>query len=84
MVCTIVGVRRVDMDDQNVHGFSCYLTHQEDGVTGLMAEKSFVSDDAIRQNFAGQVPSVNERWACSFKRSGKLGLDGPEKSAQKS
>lgn len=40
----IVGTRRVDMDGDNIHGFTIYTTHPEDGVEGLMAEKFFLRD----------------------------------------
>ena len=51
MTATIVGVRRVDMDSENVHGFSLYINYKDEsvsGIDGMMAERQFVNDTMIR------------------------------------
>ena len=53
----VVGVRRVDMDNDNVHGWSIYTTHPEDGVNGLMAEKFFLRDAKLA-SVGGVVPEA--------------------------
>lgn len=52
----IVGVRRVDMDADNIHGFSIFTTHPEDGVDGLMAEKFFLRDAKLSA-VGGVIPA---------------------------
>ena len=52
----IVGVRRVDMDADNIHGFSIFTTHPEDGVDGLMAEKFFLRDAKLAM-CGGVIPA---------------------------
>lgn len=78
MLCTIVGTRRVDMTGENglpVVGYSVFLLHDEDGVSGKMAEKTFVNDDWIRDHLEGCVPVAGDQYECSFNRRGKIILD---------
>lgn len=78
MTCEVVGARRVDMktdDGSAVNGWSIFVTHEEDGVEGLMAEKTFVSDTTINGILSGEVPRPGSICQCSFNRRGKLVVD---------
>lgn len=79
MVCEIVGTRRVDKKDDkgDMHGYSVFVTHDEVGVMGVLAEKTFVRDDWINQHLGGWVPNPGDMCEASFNRFGKLVIDAP-------
>ena len=80
MLCSVVGTRRIDMQTDKgdrLTGYSVFLEHDESGVEGVMAEKSFISDSWISGHLGGWVPSVGDFCECSFNRRGKLIVDAP-------
>ena len=80
MLCRVVGIRRVDMTGDNgqpVRGYSVFMEHDEDGVTGVMAEKTFVADDWIHGHLDGWIPNPGDDCECSFNRRGKIVIDSP-------
>lgn len=78
MTCEIVGTRRVDMEGERgerISGYSVFLTHDEDGVMGVMAERCFVNDDWIRQHLNNVIPKAGDVCECSFNRRGKIVIE---------
>ena len=77
MTATIVGVRRVDMDSENVHGFSLYINYKDEsvsGIDGMMAERQFVNDTMIRSASPGWVPTPGDTFDFEWgRREGKIG-----------
>lgn len=74
MVCDVVGVRRTDFEPKDgspVRGFSVYVTHEEEGVDGLVAERLFMSDARIGRNMPGWIPKVGDQFSFSYNRYGK-------------
>lgn len=74
MVCEVVGVRRTDFqpkDGDPISGFSVYVTHGEDQVDGLVAERFFFSDRKIRNDCQGWIPRPGDKFSMTFNRYGK-------------
>lgn len=76
MLAEIIGTRRVDMDSENIHGWSIYTKHEEDGVNGLMAERFFVSDQMINRDVGGLVPepgqAIDFEWGRTKNKIGSI------------
>lgn len=70
MQAYLYGVRRVDMEDNNVHGFSCFIGYPVDGVDGDEVSKVFVSD-SMAQKFAFS-PRVGSLVDVDFTPKGRL------------
>lgn len=73
MKCSVVGTRRVDIENDNVHGWSVFITREEEGVNGQMAEKLFIRDDTLRRDTEGCVPNPGDTMEFEFNSRGKLG-----------
>lgn len=73
MVCSVVGTRRVDMPEDNVHGWSVFFTREEENVNGLMADRFFVRDDVLRRDTGGAVPNPGNVMEFEYNSRGKLG-----------
>lgn len=81
MLSEVVGTKRVDFTDdtgRRLAGYSVYVTHEEDGVIGVAAEKCrFLSDDSINRYLDGFIPSKGDIVNCEFNRRGQLEVKGP-------
>ena len=73
MTCTIVGTRRVDMNEENIHGWSVFTTRDEDGVNGQLAEKHFIRDEMFRRDTGGLLPNPGDTMEFEFNNKGKIG-----------
>ena len=76
MDCSVVGTRRIDMKDKEgseIHGFSVFVTREEDGVNGLMADRLFVRDEMLRRDTGGVVPNPGDTMVFEYNNRGKLG-----------
>ena len=76
MECSVVGTRRVDMKDQEgreTHGWSVFVTREEDGVNGMMADRLFVRDELLRRDTGGVVPNPGDTMEFEYNNRGKLG-----------
>lgn len=71
--CSIVGNRRVDMENEKIHGWSLFINRKERNVNGLLAEKLFLSDEMLRTDLDGVVPQPGQTMTFEFSRNGKLG-----------
>lgn len=73
MECSVVGTRRVDMEQDNIHGWSVFITRVEENVNGVMADRLFVRDEMLRRDTGGVVPNPGDTMAFEFNSRGKLG-----------
>lgn len=75
MRAKLTGFRRVDMEasagSNAVHGYSCYFLYPESGVTGLVAEKRFVSDEIC--SGCQFVPQADTDVTIDFTPKGRVG-----------
>ena len=74
MICNIVGVRRNDFkpkEGDQIVGYSVYVTHTDDTVEGLVAERFFFSDRKLQNDVGGWVPKVGQSFHMSFNRYGR-------------
>ena len=74
MICNVVGVRRNDFqpkDGDKIEGYSVYVTHTDDNVDGLVAERFFLSDRKLRNDVGGWIPKVGQTFNMSFNRYGR-------------
>ena len=76
MVSSVVGTRRIDMKDRDgseIHGWSVFITREEENVNGVMADRLFVSDDKLRRDTNGVVPNPGDTMEYEYNSRGKLG-----------
>lgn len=66
----LYGSRRVDMEDNNVHGFSCFIGYSADGVEGDKASEVFASDSMAGK--CGWHPMVGSLVNVDFTPKGRL------------
>ena len=70
MQAYLYGSRRVDMEDNNVHGFSCFIGYPAAGVEGNEVSKVFVSDGMAGK--CGWHPMVGSLVNVEFTPKGRL------------
>ena len=72
MIVNLVGIRRnvkfTPKDGSEISGTSIYVTHENEGVEGLMTEKFFLSSNKFNTNGL-KVPCVLD---LQFNRYGKI------------
>lgn len=81
MLSEVVGTKRVDFTDdtgRRMAGYTVYVTHEEQDVVGMAAEKArFLSDVTINNALGGYIPSKGDLVNCEFNRRGQLEVKGP-------
>ncbi len=71
----VIGTRETSFDTQDgkhISGKNFYVTYQQDGVSGLAAERIFITDDKLRT--FPFVPQLGDRVQPTYNRYGKVDL----------
>lgn len=72
MKADIIGYRRIDISDSNVHGYTVYITYPDEGIEGLKAERVFLNDGIINRDQKGKVPCDGMVIDLDFNTRGKV------------